>query len=129
MRRPTLLPAHSQGLVAVSSIELSHDRSRLRTRLHSLSRHFYESLLLRSNGLSSFKEKSSCSFKAAHPRDGALGSFTARTGDPSARCFGILFSHSAARPLAGARGSLIDRAVARSVSSEDETSFAEPPFL
>src|SRR5690606_25260275 len=41
-----LLPAHSQVLVAVSSIALPHDRSRLRTRLHSLSRHFYESLLL-----------------------------------------------------------------------------------
>src|SRR5690606_27062898 len=48
-RRPTLLPAHSQVLVAVSSIELPHDRSRserIGSGLHSLSRHFYESLLL-----------------------------------------------------------------------------------
>src|SRR5690606_17923306 len=159
-RRPTLLPAHSQVLVAVSSIELPHDRSFLTVGLHSLSRHFYESLLLncsrpahsrelmaaisavhlvrqvclvgRLHITVSFKEKSSFSFKAAHPRDGALGSFTARTGDPSARGFGILFSHSAARPLAGARGSLIDRAAARSVQirkNRIRTSFAEPPFL
>src|SRR5690606_15143331 len=109
-RRPTLLPAHSQVLVAVSSIELPHDRSFLTVGLHSLSRHFYESLLLncsppahsrelmaaisavhlvrqvclvgRLHITVSFKEKSSFSFEAAHPRDGALGSFTARTGDP-----------------------------------------------
>src|SRR5690606_7299321 len=56
-RRPTLLPAHSQVLVAVSSIELPHDRSRserIGSGLHSLSRHFYESSLLNCNGLSSF---------------------------------------------------------------------------
>src|SRR5690606_35243691 len=48
-RRPTLLPAHSQVLVAGSSIELPHERSsseRIRPLAHSLSRNFYESLLL-----------------------------------------------------------------------------------
>src|SRR5690606_12669529 len=38
--------------VAVSSVALSHDRSgpeRIGSGLHSLSRHFYESLLLKSN--------------------------------------------------------------------------------
>src|SRR5690606_9015209 len=102
MRRPTLLPAHSQGLVAVSSIELSHDRSRLRTRLHSLSRHFYESLLLKCNGLSSFR---------------------ANYKDKQAAIY------SAARPLAGARGSFMERAAARSVLHHGRTSFAEPSFL
>src|SRR5690606_18399747 len=53
-RRPTLLPAHSQVLVAVSSIALPHDRSFLTVGLHSLCRHFYESSLLNCNVLSSF---------------------------------------------------------------------------
>src|SRR5690606_5198548 len=107
-RRPTLLPAHSQVLVAVSSIELPHDRSRserIGSGLHSLSRHFYESLLLNCNGLSSFR--ANCKDKQAA-------------------------TYSAARPLAGARGSLIDRAAARSVQirkNRIRTSFAEPPFL
>src|SRR5690606_14766002 len=107
-RRPTLLPAHSQVLVAVSSIELPHDRSRserIGSGLHSLSRHFYESLLLNCNGLSSFR--ANCKDKQAA-------------------------TYSAARPLAGARGSLIDRAAARSVpirKNRIRTSFAEPPFL
>src|SRR5690606_6895649 len=101
-RSVILLPAHSQGLVAVSSVALPHDRSRLRTRLHSLARHFYDSLLLRSNGLSSVR---------ANCRDEQAATY------------------SAARPLAGARSSLIDRAAARSVLPYGRTSFAEPSFL
>src|SRR5690606_8830176 len=87
-RRPTLLPAHSQVLVPGSSIELPHDRSFLTVGLHSLSRHFYESSLLTCPARPS--SELNCKDKQAA-------------------------TYSAARPLAGARGSLIDRAAARSV--------------